>query len=116
MRIIQDPDQDTTDMDKVFEEIDRTGQANSTATVTLDVVFGGLGGSLTHMLSNFAPAFKKPHRQVVYADQNNVALILHPGSHLIVAPVGTKCGMLPLGRTCRKATTKGLTWNLSTIN
>jgi len=105
-------------LEKAFEHIELAEQLVSedrqSSHVTLNVVFGGLGGNFSQLMSNFVPAMVRPKRRVAYADKNNVVLVLHPGEHHIVAPIGTRCGLLPLGTQCRKITTKGLKWELGT--
>lgn len=93
--IIQDHDQNTTDFQKclnVFQNTDFTHPI---------LVCGGMGGSLTHTISNINTVFqftKILKNQIYLISDENIGCVLQPGTHTIYGDTDMYCGFIPIGR------------------
>jgi thiamine pyrophosphokinase len=83
------------------------------------VVFGALGGSVTHEFAAFNTLMRysqHPFLQLSLASQHNLATAIPSGRStfrlgaLAFAPY---CGIIPLGASAESVTTTGFRWNLS---
>lgn len=113
-QVIHDSNQDTTDLQKALSAVNLSARRDDRIRDALLVIVGGLGGNISQELSNFNCMFDLPDRRMCFVGDTNIVMMLHPGSHRIMAPIGVKCGLIPLGNPVHQVRTSGLKWNLST--
>ena len=112
--VCQVEDQDRNDLDKAIEYLHSHQKTQSVSIV------GAFGGRLDQVFATFDCVYrwseKWPEASFRMYSDDNIALLLSPGIHHIhFRPrfEGPSCGLLPIGRACRKVTTTGLAWNLN---
>ena len=128
-RVVQDPDQDTNDLEKCLELI-RCGEGGGagagvapkppTALSRRTNVFvvGALGLRFDHAMAgvHILHRYDGAFRRLVLLGPESLAFLLPAGKHRIrVDPSleGPVCGLLPLAGPCRAVTTRGLRWDLA---
>ncbi|EDR08454.1 thiamine pyrophosphokinase Thi80 [Laccaria bicolor S238N-H82] len=115
--IIQDNDQDSTDLMKCLSAIHDKEQAGASEQLKV-ILLGGLAGRLDqtiHLLS-YLHKLRKTRKSVVAVTDDNVGWVLDSGEHFIEIDhdvLGQTCGLLPVGINSTKLSTTGLRWNLT---
>ncbi|KAJ7227132.1 thiamine pyrophosphokinase Thi80 [Mycena pura] len=114
--IVQDPDQDSTDLMKCVAAIqDKEAQEQNEYGI---ILLGGLSGRLdqtVHTLS-YLHRLRKTRKHMFAVTDDNVGWVLDAGEHIIHvdhAILGPTCGLLPVGIDSTVLSTTGLKWNLS---
>ena len=126
--IVRQYDQDYNDLQKSIRSIP--------AHYKTVFVYGAFGGRLDQEMASIQTLYlhlqnhtnnkKKPLLDIWLYDDQNAALLLAPGKHVIACPnfgckgdmptpvlgEGPTCGLIPLGQACEVVTTRGLQWNL----
>jgi len=118
--VIQDNDQDSTDLMKCVAFLrDKEALQGSSQ---YDIIFlGGLSGRLDqtiHTLS-YVHKLRKDRNRVFVVTDNDVGWVLDSGEHEIEIDhevLGQTCGLLPVGIDYTVLSTSGLQWNLSRWN
>ncbi|KAI6116879.1 thiamine pyrophosphokinase [Pisolithus croceorrhizus] len=130
--VVQDHDQDSTDLMKCVQSIQENEKLESrevgscSSTLSRDrsipgyeiVLLGGLGGRLDqtiHTLS-YVHKLRKVRKKVFVATDDNISWVLREGQHRIRIDhdiLGPTCGLLPVGVDSTVLTTTGLRWNLT---
>jgi len=104
------PSQDSTDLDKTLNYLDKMPDQDKYTHI---MIVGALGGNASQEMANYHSCWAYPKRQIALIGELSVAFHLIPGSHIIQAARGIKCGILPLGNRCKSITTTGLKWDLN---
>ncbi|KAI1797362.1 thiamine pyrophosphokinase [Ganoderma leucocontextum] len=118
VRIIQDGDQDSTDLMKCIGALVEDEKAERHVEQHTIVILGGLTGRLDHTVHTLSLLHKLRHKRqrVFVITDDNVAWLLDAGEHRISvdhATFGPTCGLLPVGIDSTVLTTTGLKWNLT---
>ncbi|CAG8605811.1 4090_t:CDS:2 [Paraglomus brasilianum] len=112
--IINNPDQDETDLMKCIEVIRSRENDNSKYDV---IALGAIGGRFDHSMSNIHYLHKlKDERRIYLLSDVNMTFLLDKGIHHIHCDSeieGPTCGILPIGISNAIISTTGLRWNLS---
>lgn len=105
--VIQDPDQNSTDLTKAIRYISNDPEHSEHDIVVL----GGLGGRLDQTLSTLNSLF---FRQRIYiVEQSNVVMLLQAGTHEVdCGDLGPHCGLAPVNGPVR-CWSSGLEWCLN---
>lgn len=115
-RIIQDPDQDSNDLDKclrLLEELQKCGESKFSV-----MIFGAMGGRFDQEIQNINALFRWDgvFDQIVLLSEDTTARLLVPGVHHLLKPnlhfETRTCGLVPLAGTCTSTVTTGFKWNL----
>lgn len=123
MKIIQDLDQDSNDLDKAL------GVLSALAANHAVFILGGLGGRFDQEMSTLHALYKwkGQFERLILLDENSTTFLLEGGfvEH-IIKPIrcyegdtsidslyeGKYCGLIPLGKQATDIQTFGLQWNL----
>ncbi|KAG5647410.1 hypothetical protein DXG03_000481 [Asterophora parasitica] len=114
--IIQDKDENSTDLMKCLFELEKRERAEGTEQYDL-IILGGLAGRLDqtiHTLS-YLHKLRKSRERVFAVTDDNVGWVLDTGAHEIEIDhdlLGQTCGLLPVGIDSTILKTSGLQWNL----
>ncbi|KAG6810486.1 hypothetical protein H0H92_011666 [Tricholoma furcatifolium] len=114
--VIQDEDQDTTDLMKCVETIEEREKKRGETQNDI-VILGGLSGRLNqtiHTLS-YLHKLRKTRKRVFTVTDDNIGWVLDAGDHIIEIDhslLGVTCGLLPVGIDETILSTSGLRWNL----
>lgn len=123
--VIEDPDQDSTDMHKALDYLYNNylhPSSKETPAFNTIIIYAALGGRLDQQiaalstLSRYTPRFTEQH--IILLSEGNLVEHLAPGKHFILMnPVyeakGQHCGLFTVEQPASRVTTKGLRWNLS---
>ncbi|KAF9048716.1 thiamine pyrophosphokinase [Panaeolus papilionaceus] len=114
--IVQDSNQDATDLMKCVDALKQREQAEGTRYQI--VLLGGLSGRLDQTIHTLSYLHKlRKSRKWVYAvTEDNVGWVLDSGEHEIKIDhniLGQTCGLLPVGIGSTVLSTTGLRWNLT---
>lgn len=106
--VLERPDQDANDFEKALTVVDDAGGSPV-------AVLGGMAGRLDQTLANVQQLYCAAGRglHVVWISGRNLACVLPPGVHVVEAPTGSKCGLLPVAGPVREVRTAGLRWNIN---
>ncbi|KAN0084061.1 thiamine pyrophosphokinase [Tylopilus felleus] len=113
--VLQDLDQDTTDLMKCIETLEENERKEGHEYETL--ILGGFSGRLDqtiHLLSHIHKIRQMRSRVYVITD-DNIGWVLDGGHHRISIDhdvLGPTCGLLPVGIDSTVLSTSGLQWNL----
>ncbi|KAF8557455.1 thiamine pyrophosphokinase Thi80 [Imleria badia] len=113
--VLQDLDQDTTDLMKCIETLEEKERMEGHKYET--VILGGFSGRLDqtiHLLSHIYKIRQIRSRVYVITD-DNIGWVLDGGHHRISIDhevLGPTCGLLPVGIDSTVLSTSGLRWNL----
>jgi thiamine pyrophosphokinase len=118
VQVVKDPDQDSNDLEKSLEVLKQN--LGVVDCRQMDVVIGGVfGGRFDHELGAINVLIRSEHKKefksLTLLNQHNLACYIPPGKSTIECDLqiqGPTCGLIPLGKPCREARTKGLKWNL----
>ncbi|KAG8933290.1 hypothetical protein FRC02_012189 [Tulasnella sp. 418] len=124
VKIIQDDDQDSTDLMKCIQEIEvieQNLQLNGTLSSDIRlgvIILGGITGRLDQTIHTLSLLHKlrTQNRKFMVVSEDNVAWVLDSGTHHITLDesiLGPNCGLLPVGIDSTILTTQGLRWNLT---
>lgn len=133
VQVLQDPNQDSNDLDKCLAHIQSMTAATGSAAQTSIVILGAYGGrfdqeaAALHALYRWTPSFGR----IVLLGEHASTFLLTPGvvhrirycpssqqqqqqqqedsASLVEGPT---CGLIPLANRVHSVTTTGLTWNL----
>ncbi|KAF1329659.1 Thiamine pyrophosphokinase, partial [Globisporangium splendens] len=118
--IIQDPDQDTNDLDKCLQLIhDLQEQQDADKGKFSVMVFGAMGGRFDQEMQSINALFRWSERfqQIVLLSKETTVRLLLPGIHHVIEPnfhfEARTCGLVPIAGACSSTTTTGLKWNLN---
>ncbi|CED84536.1 thiamin pyrophosphokinase [Phaffia rhodozyma] len=115
VRVVEDPDQYSTDLMKCISSIQAHEKAIS---ANLDIIlFGGLTGRLDQTIHtlHYLHKLRTERDKVWVVSDDEVAWCLDAGEHEIPIDhgiLGPTCGILPLGVTDAVISTKGLRWDV----
>lgn len=125
-QVIYAPDQDYNDLDKSIQQIllgltkqsldedDDDEQDCKNNSEKFIHIYGALGGRLDQEMASFHALYKYLHLSLALYDEENVAILLPADKNCILNfPIGTVCGLIPLGNACERVSTKGLHWDLN---
>jgi len=115
VRVIQDEDQNSTDLMKCIDSVREMEVALDTQFGI--IILGGLSGRLDQTVHTMSLLHKlRKSRQHTYVvTEHNVAWVLDAGEHHIsldLSVIGPTCGLLPVGVSSTVLSTKGLVWDL----
>ncbi|KAE8900604.1 hypothetical protein PF005_g1787 [Phytophthora fragariae] len=121
--VLQDPDQDTNDLDKCLQLIHELQEQHCKTEDSTDrfsvMIFGAMGGRFDQEMQNMNALFrwKDKFQQMVLLSSETTARLLAPCVRHVITPnfhfETRTCGLIPLAGTCKETTTSGLKWNLS---
>ena len=125
-QVIQDPDQDSNDLDKCFDILLNHNQKNenifkdeaSQGIISKVYIVGAVGSRFDHSMSNVNALYKYSSEfdQVILVGVESFVMLLEPNVEYSIkrnlAMEGRTCGLLPLGTMVESVTTSGLRWNL----
>ncbi|KAF9516921.1 hypothetical protein BS47DRAFT_1291536 [Hydnum rufescens UP504] len=114
--VVEDTDQDSTDLMKCVESISKLEEINPGVNYNV-IILGGLSGRLDQTIHVLSFLHKERNRRLytMVVTDDSLAWILNPGSHTIVLDtkrLGPTCGLLPVGVERAILSTSGLEWNL----
>jgi len=126
VEIVETFDENENDFAKSLNLL--AGPKFGTKISQIDAIYaiGGISSNrLDHAFGNFNTLFKARNLfkiPIYLMQRGSVTVFLPPGHHTIVVPIlntadrrgslGRKCGLIPLGSSCRTCKTTGLKWNL----
>jgi thiamine pyrophosphokinase len=109
--IIQDPCQDSNDLDKALQ------QAVQHSDIDNIIIWGAFGGRFDQEMASIQALFKWNHLhfRLVLLNEHNCAVLLNTGHHTIELQhhMGRTCGLIPMGGPCESVTTTGFEWDLN---
>ncbi|RKP27436.1 thiamine pyrophosphokinase, vitamin B1-binding domain-containing protein, partial [Syncephalis pseudoplumigaleata] len=122
-KIVQMDDQDTTDFEKCIARLARWEQEEQnrdshTCSAPMPIIAtGGLSGRFDQTMSSIHVLYQalEQQRQIYLIAEESAVFLLEKGDHTIhVDPAveGPTCGLLPIGHSRIRVTTRGLRWNL----
>eukprot|EP00741_Cyanophora_paradoxa_P008263 tig00001278_g7993.t1 len=116
-RVLKDPDQDTTDLQKCLTAIEEHRKECLGSGLLLVVVLGALGGRIDHEMANMNMSYLMADTPtpLLFLSDECTATVLPAGAHRIrwhPRLEGPICGLIPLGREVRHVRTRGLKWDL----
>jgi thiamine pyrophosphokinase len=114
--IIQNPDQNSNDLEKCIHYITSAKQERNHTIV----VFGS-GGRVDQEMCNLNIMYKcsldLPHLRVVNVSPFSTCFVLLPDQEHVIKRNTTwerkSCALIPLGEHCKRIQTQGLQWNLN---
>lgn len=117
VRIVQDDDQDSTDLMKCFAALEEKEEMEGHGQYEV-VLLGGLAGRLDQTVHTVSLLHKlRKSRTRIYAvTDDNMGCVLDQGEHLLDidhSVFGKTCGLLPVGVDATVLSTRGLKWNLN---
>lgn len=128
--VVQDPDQDTNDLEKCIKLLSSLYKNDVSKTGRL-LILGGTGGRFDQTIANIRLLFTLgsyfPPKEIDDSDpfspipyilgEESILFLLKPGLNKILTPsskvMGKYCGLLPVGQSARSVTTQGLKWDVS---
>eukprot|EP00599_Poterioochromonas_sp_BG-1_P007078 CAMPEP_0173144330 /NCGR_PEP_ID=MMETSP1105-20130129/7165_1 /TAXON_ID=2985 /ORGANISM="Ochromonas sp., Strain BG-1" /LENGTH=255 /DNA_ID=CAMNT_0014057983 /DNA_START=36 /DNA_END=800 /DNA_ORIENTATION=+ len=120
--IIQDPDQDSHDLDKSLKLLKESISSDQVAMTSKVVVIGGTGGRIDQQIAVFNTLYSwsNSFQKILIVDDESIAYLLQSNVEHKISPIrqediyqGRYCGLLPLGNPVRSIRTTGLVWNLN---
>eukprot|EP00644_Phytophthora_capsici_P016498 jgi/Phyca11/124023/e_gw1.52.57.1 len=114
--VLQDPDQNSNDLDKCLELIYQEQKGNDKFSV---MIFGAMGGRFDQEMQSINALFrwKDKFQQLVLLSDETTARLLEPQVRHVISPnfhfETRTCGLIPIAGECKHVTTSGLKWNLS---
>lgn len=117
-KVIQEPDQDTNDLDKSLTVLAELTKDESDHEV---IIVGPFGGRFDQEMANIHALYRwqEIFHRIVLVDASSTTFLLNSGRH-VISPLrcevgiveGGVVGLLPIGGPVRCLTTTGLQWNL----
>lgn len=118
-QVLQDPDQNTNDLDKCLQLIHQLQEADDSSDRFSVMIFGAMGGRFDQEMQNVNALFrwKDKFQQMVMLSSETTARLLAPNVRHVISPnfhfETRTCGLIPVAGACKEVTTTGLKWNLS---
>ncbi|GMG17485.1 unnamed protein product [Phytophthora fragariaefolia] len=115
-QVIQDPDQNSNDLDKCLQLIHELQGSGERFSV---MIFGAMGGRFDQEMQNVNALFrwKDQFQHLVLLSSETSARLLEPNVRHVIAPnfhfETRTCGLIPVAGACAETSTTGLKWNLS---
>ncbi|GMF23087.1 unnamed protein product [Phytophthora lilii] len=121
--VLQDPDQNTNDLDKclqlIYQQQEQHCKTQNTDERFSVMVFGAMGGRFDQEMQSINALFRwngKFQQMVLMSDETTARLLVPDARHVIKPNFHFEtrtCGLIPVAGTCKEVTTAGLKWNLS---
>ncbi|KAG4303997.1 hypothetical protein PORY_002650 [Pneumocystis oryctolagi] len=113
IKIIQDPDQNSTDFGKSINFV-RSTDISITDIIALNTFSGRVDQTLESIHQAYLASFFNPPISLYLFSIYNITFLLFKGInkiHMDLSILGSHCGLVPVGKKCT-VTTEGMKWDL----